>query len=107
MGLASGGSSFVDSFTSGEGLMCFFQGPGTVYVQSHKLKQAITHKPVRQRQNMGPLQNIIAMLVAFGIVAVMAVLVLFWWRLDQFSRISPEQWDRARHGYYDNIQYEL
>jgi uncharacterized protein (TIGR00266 family) len=33
-GLASGG--IVNSMTSGEGLMCFFEGPGTLYLQSHK-----------------------------------------------------------------------
>lgn len=33
-GLASGG--IMNSLTSGEGLMCFFEGPGTLYLQSHK-----------------------------------------------------------------------
>jgi uncharacterized protein (TIGR00266 family) len=32
----SGGRGIVDSMTSGEGLMCFFRGPGTIYLQSHK-----------------------------------------------------------------------
>jgi uncharacterized protein (TIGR00266 family) len=36
-GLASGGArGIMDSMTSGEGLMCFFEGPGTLYLQSHK-----------------------------------------------------------------------
>lgn len=44
VGLASNGGrrggitsmGILDSITSGEGLMCFFEGPGTVYIQSHK-----------------------------------------------------------------------
>mmetsp|Transcript_4632 Transcript_4632/g.6853 ORF Transcript_4632/g.6853 Transcript_4632/m.6853 type:complete len:301 (-) Transcript_4632:197-1099(-) len=41
VGLASGGSrgGIVNSVTSGEGLMCFFEGPGTIYIQSHKPAQ--------------------------------------------------------------------
>jgi uncharacterized protein (TIGR00266 family) len=36
-GLANSGSGgILNSMTSGEGLMCFFQGPGTIYLQSHK-----------------------------------------------------------------------
>ena len=31
------GNRVYNSVTSGEGLMCFFEGPGVVYVQSHKL----------------------------------------------------------------------
>ena len=36
MRLASGRGGILGSMTSGEGLMCLFEGPGTVYVQSHK-----------------------------------------------------------------------
>ena len=37
-GATSGiGNRVYNSVTSGEGLMCFFEGPGVVYVQSHKL----------------------------------------------------------------------
>jgi uncharacterized protein (TIGR00266 family) len=40
VGLASGGRGtgrrLMNSVTSGEGLMCYFEGPGTVYLQSHK-----------------------------------------------------------------------
>lgn len=32
--LAKGGTSWVSSFTSGEGLACIFQGPGRVYIQT-------------------------------------------------------------------------
>eukprot|EP01063_Lacrimia_lanifica_P015782 TRINITY_DN22449_c0_g1_i1.p1 TRINITY_DN22449_c0_g1~~TRINITY_DN22449_c0_g1_i1.p1 ORF type:complete len:308 (+),score=59.14 TRINITY_DN22449_c0_g1_i1:48-971(+) len=34
IGMASRG--IFDSVASGEGLMCFFEGPGTVFIQSHK-----------------------------------------------------------------------
>jgi len=43
MNMASSSSSsttsrrMINSFTSGEGLMCFFEGPGVVYIQSHKI----------------------------------------------------------------------
>jgi uncharacterized protein (TIGR00266 family) len=36
VGLASGRGRIFNSMASGEGLMCFFEGPGVVYVQSHK-----------------------------------------------------------------------
>eukprot|EP00980_Cylindrotheca_fusiformis_P015606 scaffold4481_cov121-Cylindrotheca_fusiformis.AAC.2 len=36
VGLASGTGRIVNSMTSGEGLMCFFEGPGVVFLQSHK-----------------------------------------------------------------------
>jgi uncharacterized protein (TIGR00266 family) len=36
VGLASGRGTIFNSMSSGEGLMCFFEGPGVVYVQSHK-----------------------------------------------------------------------
>jgi len=39
-GLANGG--IMASMTSGEGLMCHFTGPGTIYLQSHKPGEAET-----------------------------------------------------------------
>jgi len=36
VGLGGRRGGFISSVSSGEGLMCFFQGPGVIFVQSHK-----------------------------------------------------------------------
>ena len=41
-GLANARGGVFTSITSGEGLMCHFEGPGTIYLQSHKPGEAET-----------------------------------------------------------------
>eukprot|EP00565_Helicotheca_tamesis_P001201 CAMPEP_0185727126 /NCGR_PEP_ID=MMETSP1171-20130828/2902_1 /TAXON_ID=374046 /ORGANISM="Helicotheca tamensis, Strain CCMP826" /LENGTH=261 /DNA_ID=CAMNT_0028395629 /DNA_START=146 /DNA_END=931 /DNA_ORIENTATION=+ len=36
VGLGGRQGGFISSVSSGEGLMCFFEGPGVIFVQSHK-----------------------------------------------------------------------
>lgn len=42
VGLANARGGIITSMKSGEGLMCHFQGPGTIYLQSHKPGEAET-----------------------------------------------------------------
>jgi uncharacterized protein (AIM24 family) len=61
-GLATG--SVYSSVTSGEGLMCFFTGPGIVYVQSHK-PVAATHGNAKHSQPATHAQQWVGLCLVF------------------------------------------
>lgn len=69
-GAGDGGvwGNVVGSLTSGEGLACFFHGPGTVYVQSHKPQDAVETSQHRTTRGVSPVR--VCMLFVFmGFVA--------------------------------------
>lgn len=53
MKLASAGSGLLGSMTSGEGLHCEFEGPGTIYIQSHKPATSTSTGEGSQRRSGG------------------------------------------------------
>lgn len=67
--LASGRGRISNSMASGEGLMCFFEGPGVVYVQSHKPDSidGISQKTPSTTRPVYPCCSLIAAVVAFSI----------------------------------------
>jgi uncharacterized protein (TIGR00266 family) len=86
MGLAAGGGMggmtgrrLMNSMTSGEGLMCFFEGPGIVYLQSHKPDRPGAGDRKRAgKQASGPVEmcmGFLFLMVFFGIFIVVALTI--------------------------------
>mmetsp|Transcript_31212 Transcript_31212/g.61781 ORF Transcript_31212/g.61781 Transcript_31212/m.61781 type:complete len:289 (-) Transcript_31212:195-1061(-) len=73
-GMASGGGfgGLGRSVTSGEGLMCFFTGPGTVFLQSHK---PLEEK--REKRSQGSAFGFIIFIAFFMFFAIAVVAIVF------------------------------
>lgn len=73
VGLANKGGLFA-SMTSGEGLMCHFQGPGTIYLQSHKPGDAET---VIKKGKSGARTVVLTGGAAYMCVAILPFVLIF------------------------------
>ena len=64
-------ASVASSAASGEGLMCFFQGPGRLWLQTHKprLEPGAKGGAGRNQASGGAVVVVIFMLFFFGIIA--------------------------------------
>ena len=74
-GLANARGGVFTSMTSGEGLMCHFEGPGTIYLQSHKLGEAET--VIKKGKQTGA--NTVALTGAAACVPFFFVIVIVIW----------------------------
>ena len=74
VGLANPRGGIWTSMTSGEGLMCQFEGPGVIYLQSHKLGDAET---VMKKGKSGASAVAQKGIAAYWILPVMMVCILF------------------------------
>ena len=96
-GLASGGTSTLDSivgsYTSGEGLMCYFRGPGTLYIQSHKPSQAPEDGKRRPTQANNPAGACIVctFFVLFGLMILFAVVSP--WVVELMGSSQPQNYN--------------
>lgn len=90
MTLASGRSGIIGSMTSGEGLHCEFQGPGVVYIQSHKPILIPDGKCGGGTRSGGARMrgsgSVFASLVGFAIV----IFVMLGFAIYYFSSTEPE-----------------
>lgn len=103
-GLASGGTGVLDSimgsYTSGEGLVCFFEGPGTLYIQSHKPSMAPEDGKRRPTQGSNPASACIActLFILFGLMILFAVVSPWFVEFAGNSRQSYNtQYPRQRY----------
>ncbi len=69
-------SSVWGSVSSGEGLMCEFTGPGTIYLQSHKPIVKDGEGSKAQGSNTSPFAAFIVMMIFFFILSMFAYLVV-------------------------------
>mmetsp|Transcript_30812 Transcript_30812/g.74426 ORF Transcript_30812/g.74426 Transcript_30812/m.74426 type:complete len:302 (-) Transcript_30812:1744-2649(-) len=96
MKLASERAGILGSMTSGEGLHCSFEGPGVVYVQSHK-PRSIGPEGARNgggRNSGNP--------VAFCIFFLIFLLLLFGFLLAVYLGVSTPPTSSPGHGGYND-----
>lgn len=86
--IAFGSQTMWHSATSGEGLSCFFKGPGTVYVQSHAPKDAGAPGRPHAHSNSGPLGLCIFCLFAGGMILMVVFVVILQIMSDKRGRIE-------------------
>ena len=75
---AAGGGGIFDSVSSGEGLMCFFSGPGTIYLQSHKPAQEAdaTRNRNNKNNNVHGRMTFCDFVVGFALVLIFAFVLV-------------------------------
>lgn len=112
-GLASGGSGgafsgIVDSITSGEGLMCFFEGPGTLYIQSHKPSSEPAKRTRHTTQGGNPI-GLCLFVIVFLFIAVVIVFGIFTTSSKASYSYRYQHYDRPprQHGYRQLDNNEL
>jgi hypothetical protein len=117
VGLAAGdgmggmtGRRLMNSMTSGEGLMCFFEGPGIVYLQSHKPDRpgAGDRKRAGKQASGGPAAMCMVflfMIVFFGIFFAIARQAQQLSTENDFKPRRRQQQNRGHARDYDNRDY--
>jgi uncharacterized protein (TIGR00266 family) len=104
VGLAAGGGMtgrrLMNSMTSGEGLMCFFEGPGIVYLQSHKPDRpgAVDRKRAGN-QASGPVAMCMVFLFVMVFLSIVLVVVFAVSREAQlFDDFKPRRRQHRNYG---------
>jgi uncharacterized protein (TIGR00266 family) len=98
IGLASRQGGIFVSMTSGEGLMCYFEGPGIVYLQSHKpaLPKALQGKNAFPSSSNR--SSMLGKLIAVtGFLLVLIVFAASWWLQIQ----QEDQFYKERNGRFE------
>eukprot|EP00961_Rhodomonas_salina_P175370 2365056-Rhodomonas_salina.1 len=87
--------SMVGSWSSGEGLMCHFFGPGTLYIQSHKQPREPAGKTGQgqQRRNVGVLDKLTQ---CMGALAFLLVILGIFGALIYTNAFHPEFFDQPK-----------
>lgn len=98
VGLASKSGGIFGSLSSGEGLMCFFTGPGVVYVQSHKPDSGDASGKPRQ-SNVNPVAQICMVFLMLFFFSVLFLVCMYFIQSSQgqFS-IQNNAFDNHRYG---------
>lgn len=73
MGLASGPGTFFQSMSSGEGMVCHFEGPGVIYLQSHKQE---IRGSAKQENSQKPIYPLVTLAFNVGFVGILLPLFL-------------------------------
>jgi uncharacterized protein (AIM24 family) len=107
VGLAAGGGGMggnmtgrrliMNSMTSGEGLMCFFEGPGIVYLQSHKPgRPGEGDKKRAGKQASGPVATCMGFLVVIVFFGIFFAVVAFTLSRQEMNNEGPGQYHQRR-----------
>uniref|UniRef100_A0A7S3P8V1 Altered inheritance of mitochondria protein 24, mitochondrial n=1 Tax=Amphora coffeiformis TaxID=265554 RepID=A0A7S3P8V1_9STRA len=95
-GLASRGAgtfgNIMGSLTSGEGLMCYFQGPGILYIQSHK-PQSEKEGQSKTTRGVNPIQ-LFFLVVFLGVFVGFGLLMLFMASTSETTRQHGNRYQR-------------
>ena len=92
VGLASRRGGIVNSVTSGEGLMCYFDGPGVIYLQSHKPNVYGPNNRTSVSSNAGPGKCITFLFVVCFIAIAIGATILES-QMGQFDRAWNDNFD--------------
>eukprot|EP00586_Coscinodiscus_wailesii_P006389 CAMPEP_0172489240 /NCGR_PEP_ID=MMETSP1066-20121228/19110_1 /TAXON_ID=671091 /ORGANISM="Coscinodiscus wailesii, Strain CCMP2513" /LENGTH=334 /DNA_ID=CAMNT_0013256953 /DNA_START=66 /DNA_END=1070 /DNA_ORIENTATION=+ len=115
VGLAStGGSSsgrIMNSMSSGEGLMCFFEGPGIIYLQSHKVDESSSNGQSRGRKNPQILTLPVCIIICVVFLCFWSVVAAMIYSINKHNATSINL-DSSRGGhsqshYNSRSKYEI
>jgi len=116
VGLASRGDGLYNrtlySITSGEGFMCFFQGPGTVHVQSHARKLNRNSHGSNKKSGCSCTVFLFTLLVILFIVIQIYILVMEQPLITFTSNTGSERsrpttrWQRRQYGQHETSREE-
>jgi uncharacterized protein (TIGR00266 family) len=95
-GMASGG--FLNSMTSGEGLMCFFEGPGTLYLQSHKQSTEADTSSKSSKGGFGRTELKLWILILFLFIVLALVLAMVINGQTSLSFVDSDTTSSAEYG---------
>ncbi|EED94056.1 predicted protein [Thalassiosira pseudonana CCMP1335] len=90
-------SSVWGSISSGEGLMCRFEGPGVVYLQSHKPNQSDEDAKRRGRNGGGS-----PFAACFALLFVIVWILIFIWMNMNGGTVNWSSSTRGRGQYYND-----
>lgn len=106
VGLASTGGGpggrIMNSMTSGEGLMCFFEGPGIIYLQSHKADEQSSNRQSKRPKNQQTLAAIPAcILICIFFLFFFTIIAIVIYSINNANATSIN-WDSSRGGYSES-----
>mmetsp|Transcript_19116 Transcript_19116/g.35376 ORF Transcript_19116/g.35376 Transcript_19116/m.35376 type:complete len:292 (-) Transcript_19116:275-1150(-) len=94
-------STILGSLTSGEGMMCFFQGPGELYVQTHREQTVLDLSQGKTRSQVNVC--LIMAVIAVTVVALLAILLISVAVVDYLTSKSLQQHDSYRFSTPDEL----
>jgi len=105
---SSTSSRIMNSMTSGEGLMCHFEGPGTVYIQSHKPDPMQINSSSKSKGGGNQPLRLVGVFIIFIIIITLYLFPIIVYNMrggNMFEESWHQQSDNER--YYDRRQREL